>query len=353
MSKAEVISFLEERFPPELAEEWDNTGLQVGSLEGPCRRVLVALDFQERHFSLLPGTDLILTHHPLLFRPLNKILLGKPLGEKIRQLLVSEAALYTLHTPYDAAQGGLGEVLAGLLGLREVRPLRPKGRLLKLVVFVPVDYEEVVAEAIFQAGAGKIGKYGRCSFRVRGTGTFLPEEGAKPFLGKVGEEERVDEVRLETILPAERAKEVVQAMLKAHPYEEVAYDLYPLTNQAPLHGLGRIGILPEPRPAEEVIRGFSARLGVSGPREVYGGQRQLVSRVALCGGSGGDLIPEAIAQGAELYLTGEAGYHRASEGAEEGLTTATFGHAESERPFVEHLAHLLRPAFPEVKVVEG
>jgi len=353
MQRKEVVALLEDRFPPSLAEDWDRSGLQIGDVEGPCRRVLVALDFELGHLEILPGTDLVITHHPFLFRPLQEIRTATPMGRKLRALLSSDCALYSLHTPYDSAQGGLGEVLAGYLGLKEARPLLPRGKLLKLVVFVPVGYEERVAQAIFAAGAGKIGKYGHCSFRARGTGTFLPEEGAQPFLGTVGKEERADEIRLETVLPAERAEQVVRAMLEAHPYEEVAYDLYHLIQSAPLHGLGRVGDLPEPKNVSDLVEQFAESLGIPGPKGLVGPTKREVRRVAVCGGSGGDLVPQVIASRAELYITGEANYHRLKEVEEVGLTVALFGHAETERPFVWHLAGILREAFPELEVVEG
>ncbi len=353
MRRAEVVAFLEERFPLELAEEWDRCGQELGDWDGPCRRALVTLDLELRHLDLLPNTDLVITHHPLLFRPLAEIRVNAPVGQKLRALLSCDSALFSLHTPYDLARGGLGEVLAGYLGLKDPVPLLPRGKLLKLVVFVPVGYEEQVAQAVFAAGAGKIGKYGHCSFRIRGTGTFQAEEGARPFLGRIGQEEQVEEIRFETVVPAERAEQVVKAMLAAHPYEEVAYDLYPLAQGPSLHGLGRVGELPTPRSVSEILGQFAESLGVPGPKALVGPKERRVQRVAVCGGSGGDLIPQAIASRADLYITGEAGYHRLKEAEEAGLTVAVFGHAETERPFVWHIAGLLREAFPELEVVEG
>ncbi len=353
MQRREVVAFLEERFPPSLSEEWDHSGLQVGNLDERCQRVLVALDLELRHLPLLSQVDLVLTHHPLLFRPIKEIPTQTPLGQKLRGLFTQDVALFSLHTPYDNAQGGLGEVLAQYLGLLAPRPLLPRGELLKLVVFVPVGYEENVAQAMFSAGAGKIGKYGHCSFRSRGTGTFLPEQGARPFVGQVGREEHAEEIRLETILPAERLDSVVAAMLVTHPYEEVAYDLYPLANRDARHGLGRVGELPAPRSVSELLQQFAQKLGVLGPRAVVGPVERKVHKVAVCGGSGGDLVPKVLASGAELYITGEAGYHRMKEAEEGGLTVALFGHAETEKPFVSHVSSLLRQTFPDLEVIEG
>jgi len=352
MLRRDVVAFLEDRFPSALAEEWDRTGLQVGPLAAPCRRVIVALDFDLGLVDELTGVDLLVTHHPLLFQPAERIDLDTPLGRKLRALLKADTACYAIHTPYDVAKGGQGEYLAGLLGIEGVRPLRPRGELVKLVVFVPEDHVDRVAQAVFSAGAGKIGRYGHCSFRAPGIGTFLPEEGTHPFIGQVGAEERVKEVRLETVIPKEHVGKAVSAMLSAHPYEEVAYDIYPLLNKAGLHGLGRIGALPRPAPAHEVIESFATALGGVASVQVYGDENAEVQQVAVCGGSGGSLWQDALRAGAQLYLTGEIGYHDGLEAGEAGLTVAALGHRETEAPFVGHVASLLRERFPELEVIE-
>jgi len=346
------VAYLDELFPPTLAEDWDHSGLQVGDLSLPCRRVLVALDFDLKLAERLQGVDLLITHHPLLFRPLREIRPETPQGRKISALLREGTACYTVHTPYDAARGGMGERLSQLIGLRETEPLAPRGRLYKLVVFVPPEAVDAVAEATFAAGAGKIGRYGHCSFRVEGTGTFLPGEGTKPYVGEVGKEERVREVRLETVVPAERLSAVVARMLAVHPYEEVAYDLYPLELQDRRHGLGRVGSLPEPVSAEAIIGRFATSLGVKRPL-IYGDTATEVRKVGVCGGSGGDLWRDALAAGCELFLTGEIGYHEGLAAAEAGLTVAALGHQETEAVFVDHVAELLGRKFPELEVIRA
>jgi len=246
----------------------------------------------------------------------------------------------------------MGEVLARSLSLASLRPLSPRGRLVKLAVFVPPGHEEKVAEAVFAAGAGGIGRYSRCSFRSRGVGTFLPGEGAHPYLGEVGQEARADEIRLETVVPAERLPSVLAAMKGAHPYEEVAYDVYPLKNPSPLHGLGRVGDLPHPAAARDVVRHVGTSLGGVEPQAVYGDLDRQVRRVALCAGSGSDLWPQALASGADLYLTGELGYHQGLAAAEAGLTAIALGHRETEMPFVAHVGRLVRGRFPDLAVEE-
>jgi len=350
VKRAEIVAYLDELFPPVLAEEWDHSGLQVGDLSLPCNRILVALDFELSLIDRLPGVDLLITHHPLIFRPLKEIRPETPLGRKISALLREGTACYAVHTPYDSARGGMGERLAGILGLARAEPLVPRGKLYKLVVFVPPEHLEEVAQAAFSKGAGKIGRYGHCSFRLEGTGTFLPEEGTRPYIGRVGKEERVREVRFETIVPHEKLRAVVEAVLAAHPYEEVAYDVYPLELRDNRHGLGRIGELEEPALAGEVVERFAEAIGAEAP-VVYGDEKRAVRKVALCGGAGGSLWQEALAKGGELFLTGELGYHEALAGAEAGLTVGVLGHRETELVFVEHVAQLLREKFPGIEVI--
>jgi len=352
MLRQDVVGFLDALFPPALAEEWDRSGLQVGPLGAQCRRVLVALNLRLDLARELEGTDLVVTHHPLLFCPLDRVLPDTPLGAKLQALLHARTACYAVHTPYDVAQGGLGEVLACLLELADPRPLSPRGRLVKLAVFVPLGHVEAVAEAVFSAGAGEIGRYGHCSFRTPGTGTFLPRDGAHPHLGQVGREERANEVRLETTVPAERISAVLAAMRGTHPYEKAAYDVYGLDIAAPLHGLGRVGDLRQPASASTLARAFARCLGIGGPTGSYGDADRTVRRVAVCGGSGGNLWEEALAAGATLFLTGEVGYHAGLAAGESGLTLVAFGHEETERPFVPHVAKLIRERFPELTVEE-
>ncbi len=350
MLRHEVVAYLDELFPPTLAEEWDHSGLQVGDLALPCRKVLVALDFDLSLVERLAGVDFLITHHPLIFRPIREIRPETPLGKKISALLREGVACYAVHTPYDSAHGGIGEKLAEILSLRDPVPLVPRGKLYKLVVFVPADHVDSVADAAFSAGAGKIGRYGRCSFRAEGTGTFLPGEGTRPYIGEVGKEERVREVRLETVVPAERLGAVIRAIRAVHPYEEVAYDVYPLELQDRRHGLGRIGELPEPARAADVIERFAAALGAGDPL-VYGDTAVEVRKVAVCGGSCGSLWRDALDKGAQLFLTGEMGYHDGLSAAEEGLVAVAFGHRETEQVFVGHVAGLIRERFPELEVV--
>ncbi|MBE0596392.1 MAG: Nif3-like dinuclear metal center hexameric protein, partial [Desulfuromonadales bacterium] len=215
------------------------------------------------------------------------------------------------------------------------------GNLVKLVVFVPAGYEETVAAALFQAGAGQIGNYDCCAFRSPGTGTFRPSEQARPFIGQQGVIERAHEVRLETIVPQERLARVVDKMLKAHPYEEVAYDLLPLANRRPGVGLGRIGNLAEPLTLEAFAGQVKQALGGGGMRLV-GDLGARVAKIAVCGGSGASLLPEAARQGADVLVTGDLKYHEARQAQSLKIAVIDAGHFATERLAVPRLAQALR-----------
>ncbi len=353
MRREEVIAYLDSLFPPVIAEDGDTTGLQVGALDEECRKVLVALELGLGHLGVLPTCDLVITHHPLLLRPLTTVNPKTPVGRKLSVLLAEGTACYAIHTPYDSALGGLGELLAGAIDLRGTRPLWPRGRLLKLVTFVPEHSVDAVAEALFAAGAGHIGRYSRCSFRSWGTGTFLPEEGASPYRGEVGREERAEEVRLETVVPSELCRSAEEALVQAHPYEEVAYDLYPLEVHVERHGPGRVGCLAAPVSPDELLSKMCRFLGTERPTEAYGERADPVSCVAVCGGAGWGVWRAAREAGAELLLTGEVGYHAGMEAADAGLKVVCFGHRASEFPFVDHVVGLVQEKFPQLQVVAG
>jgi len=210
------------------------------------------------------------------------------------------------------------------------------------VVFVPESHEKEVRQALGDAGAGFIGNYSHCTFRAQGTGTFLPREGANPYLGTVGQVEEVAEFRLETIVPEGILNQVVQAMLQAHPYEEVAYDLYPLANAGkPANGLGRVGDLPEPMSPERFLAFVKERLSITAVRAVPG-RPSLIRRVALCGGSGGSLIKEAVKKGAQAFVAGDLNYHEGHLAQSLGLMLIDAGHGPTEKVVLPWLAEQLQ-----------
>ena len=328
-----ITSVLAKLAPEELAYDWDNVGLLLGDYSREVKRVLLALEITEEVVTeaLEKSCELIITHHPLIFQPLKKINTQHQLGKILQQALVAGLNIYTAHTNLDLAVPGLNDYLAELLGLDKCQPLQimTEDQNYKLVVFIPREYYHQVKDAIWEAGAGFIGNYSHTSFRSKGTGTFKPLAASDPFLGKRDELTEVEEIRFETIVTERSLQEVIKTMLAAHPYEEVAYDLYPLANQGKQYGLGRIGRLKEKLRLDDYLPLIKAKLAL--PSVKYVGRRErLIERVAVCSGSGADLIRAASDAGADLYITGDIKYHDAqlAEQIELGLVEA--GHYETE-----------------------
>lgn len=339
----DLVGLLHSLYPPALAEEWDNVGLQVGDAAAELKSVLICLDPTEKALdaAVEAGVQAIVAHHPLLFRPLRSLVPVDETGRVLFRAVREGVAILCAHTNLDRGRDGLNDWLAARLGVESTKPLAAGGELLKLVVFVPTGYESPVAEALFAAGAGEVGNYDRCSFRSSGTGTFRPGPGTEPFLGRAGETEAVRELRLETVLPREAASRAVDRMLKAHPYEEVAYDLIPLANRRSDVGLGRIGRLARPVALEEFAGQVKELLGGSALRLV-GDVGRKVTKVALCGGSGSSLLAEAVRQGADVLVTGDVKYHEARSAESQGIALIDAGHFATERLMVAGLATVLR-----------
>ncbi len=336
---ADVARALEELAPPGLAEPWDHPGLQVGDPRSRVEAVVVALDPSPGALAeaLRRNAQLLVTHHPLLLDPLRRLDLSAPLPRLVADFLRADVGVYAAHTNLDKAEGGVNDALAERLGLQEVRSLGPGEPLCKLVVTVPVGYEEPVRRALAAAGAGRIGRYEGCSFGCRGEGVFVPRDGANPFLGTVGAEERVAETRLEAVARRSAAWRVAAAVRRAHPYEEPALDVYALEGRSAEGGLGRLGALPLPRRLGQWAGEVAGRLGATGARLV-GEPQALVERVAVCGGSGASLWPEALAAGAQVLVTGDVKYHAALEARQAGLALLDVGHGPSERVAVDVIA---------------
>jgi dinuclear metal center YbgI/SA1388 family protein len=339
-----VVQLIEKFAPKYLAEDWDNIGLQIGDPSQEVKKILVSLDLNMEvlNEALSLGADMLVVHHTPLFKPLKNLRTDLPLGRLIAKIVENRMSLYTAHTNLDSTWGGVNDVLAQKLKLRDVEVLSSgwQQKLFKLVVFVPVDYVEKVREAISSAGGGWIGNYSDCTFQLKGTGTFRPLSGTNPFIGEQGKLEYVEEVRLETIIPEEILSKVVKTMLKAHPYEEVAYDLYPLANQGKSAGLGRVGCLAAPLSLADFIDLVKASLSLSHVR-YCGDLNKTIRKVALCGGSGASLIPQAVFAGAQVLLTGDIKYHEAQEAFSQDLALVDAGHFATEFPIVHVVAHFL------------
>jgi dinuclear metal center YbgI/SA1388 family protein len=322
---------LESLAPRRLAEPWDTVGLLVGRRGVEVRRILVALDLTQEvvRQAATEGYQVILTHHPLLFRPLQRVTDGDRRGLLVHQLIAADLAYFALHTNLDAAPGGLAETAAEELGIRDLLPLtRSLVDWKKLVAFVPPEAFDKVSRAVYSAGAGEIGEYRECGYELRGEGTFLPSDQAQPHIGQAGRRERVDEIRWETVVPAAAVPRVVHALIESHPYEEPAFDLYPLENLTARTGQGRVGSLLNTLSlaglAETVAEAFALReVGYAGDPE---GQ---VDRVAVVPGSGGSLMEQA-ALVADVLITGDLRYHDAERAQDLGLALVYVPHGHLE-----------------------
>lgn len=342
----DLIGLLNQLYDPALAEDWDNVGLQVGDPKASLEKVLVALDPSEAAVAaaMASGAQALVTHHPLLFSGVKRLTLEDAIGSTIWKAVRSNVAILSAHTNLDCAVDGLNNWLAAALGVLQSVPLQAiSGEYLKLIVFVPEGHEDEVANAVFSAGGGHIGAYDQCSFRSRGQGSFRPGVHSNPFIGEAGKMELVEELRFETIVPKRRLSIVLEKMIKAHPYEEVAYDLVPLQNEVPGAGLGRIGRLEQELTLDEFVKQTKEALACTHLRVVCSG-RKTVRKVALCGGSGAGLLQVAHRQGADVLVTGDIKYHDARQAEELGLALIDAGHFATEKIMIEQVTDALRSA---------
>jgi dinuclear metal center YbgI/SA1388 family protein len=337
--------------PLSYAESWDNVGLITGDPAQNILRIVLTIDYTRAVAAeTLPG-DCVIAYHPPLFKPTGKLTAEGPHG-LVFDAIRRGVAIYSPHTALDVAEGGTNDVLADCLGLVKRKPLKwseVKQSHFKLVTFVPESAIETVATAITAAGAGRFGAYSQCTFRSPGIGTFRGEIGSNPTIGKPGEFERVNEIRLESFVAIVDAAQVVAALRSAHPYETPAFDLIPLAAEPSLMGIGRIGQLPEPAPVSVVIDRLKKAIGVS--TVMVAGNDRTVQRVAVCAGSCGGLLDDAVAAGVDLYVTGEMRHHDAAKAAATGMVVVCTLHSCSERPVLATLKsrlELLPDAVPVV-----
>ncbi len=333
----DVVAVMHEIAPPELAEDWDNVGLQLGDPEAPASRVLTALEVTSATVreATKRRASLLLVHHPLIFRPLSTLSEEGTVQRLAAGLIRGGIALLAAHTNVDSVAWGTNGELADRLGLnaasrRFLRPAPTPGTMVKVVVFVPVTHIEPMIEAFHRGGAGNIGDYSHCTFRTPGTGTYKPLEGATPWHGKVGDLEHANEVRMEAVCPSSILRQVIQSLRAAHPYEEMAFDVFPLEDaEEPKYGLGLIGELSRPHTVDAVARKLKRSLGVKAIRRIGDG-RKSVRRIALCSGGGGEFVRNWKPGTADLYVTGEMAHHDCLEASENGLPVLLVGHWVSE-----------------------
>jgi len=347
----ELLTYLEERVPPSYQESYDNSGLQVGDVNSTVDSALLSLDITEEIIDEAHQRkcSLVISHHPLIFQPLKSIGTGTYVERVVRKAIKNDISLYSMHTNLDIIKEGVSYRMADKLGLSNTEVMVSLGgSLLKLVVFVPLSHAGKVRQAVFEAGAGNIGNYDMCSFNLRGEGTFRGGSGSDPFAGEPGKEHVEEEVRIESVLPAHLKSRVVGAMIDSHPYEEVAYDLYPLQNRMPGAGLGCVGDLPESVTEKDMINMLSDIFGSECIRHSRLTGRK-IKRVAVMGGSGGSYIGKAISSGAQAYVTADVKYHSFFE-ADKQILLADIGHYESEKPSLEILHELITKKFPKFAV---
>ena len=350
MQLRRIIDALETSAPTRNAESWDNVGLIVGDPAQEVSHALLTIDYTDEVAAEREqlGCDLVIAYHPPIFQAIKRFTAGNLVFEAVRR----GVAIYSPHTALDVAEGGTNDVLCDVLGVDRRFPLKlaeTKASQYKLVTFVPEEAVEKVSQALFEAGAGRIGKYSSCSFRNNGTGTFFGEEGTNPAVGQSGKLERAAEVRIETVVPMSKVMPVVAALRESHPYEEPAFDLNQLAAPPEGVGIGRVGEFEVPVERQELFRRINSGLQlehllIAGPME------GTVQRVATCAGACGELLDDALRQKADLYLTGEIRHHDAIKAARAGMTVVCTLHSNSERATLTRLKPRLESALPGLEV---
>ena len=341
MKISSLIERLERWVPPDMAESWDASGLQVVNPDNDAEAVFLCLDISETTLNeaIEFGANLVLSHHPMLFSPLKTLDVRTGVGRLVHVCLTHDLTVYSLHTNLDKVAGGMNDEVAQRLGIEETEVLipstQPDQTHYKLVTFVPEEEKEALLKALFEAGGGRIGAYEGCSFSAPGEGTFFAGEETSPVVGEKGVWNRVPEVRIEVLFPAANLERGIAALMMTHPYEEPAYDIYPLHTPASRVGFGRVGTYDPPLPWEAFLARIREALGVDDFR-IVGDPVERVSRVAVCTGSGASFISQA-ARRAQVYLTGDVKFHEAQEAEALGLTVVDAGHFVLERIFVDIL----------------
>ncbi len=352
MQISEIIKAIETFAPPCYQESYDNSGIQVGSPTDECTGVLLTLDVTEAVIdeALQQNCNLIVAHHPLIFGGIKKITGNNMVERCIIKAIRNNITLFAAHTNLDNMALGVSHKMAQKLGLECTSILSPmRNKLYKLYTFVPENDAEAVRNALFAAGAGHIGNYSECSFNTAGTGTFKGNAAANPVIGKAGgARESVAEIKLEVLVPEHLKRSIVSVLRQAHPYEEVAYELIALENANQYIGAGMVGYWSEPMDAGDALRKIKESLQLSCIRhtDLVKGK---IQKVALCGGSGSFLLPQAKATQADIFITADYKYHQFFD-AEQDIIIADVGHYESEQFTVEIFNELLNEKFPNFAV---
>lgn len=348
---SDIVGWFDNVAPRALAASWDNTGLLLGDPAGEVLQIMtcLTLTIDVAREAVDKKVDLVITHHPIPFKPIKNLSATTAEG-KILWLLASHGiSVFSPHTRWDDSSIGINQALAGMIGLSEFKPLESaRGPVeVKLVTFVPKGHVEQVRSALFGAGAGFIGNYSECSFQLSGTGTFRGNEESSPVVGQKGNREEVHEERLEVVCPVGKLDEVVAALRLSHPYEEPAFDLISLAQKPLNSGTGVIGTLADAIALGKLVEKFGAALNVNSLQWIGDASRK-VNRVAIVCGSGGGLLEKAFLQGADCFITGEMRFHDSLAVREANATAILLGHFASERFSMDKLAVLLKDSFPMV-----
>jgi dinuclear metal center YbgI/SA1388 family protein len=337
----ELVHYLNTIFPPQFQESYDNSGLIVGRETHEINKALLTLDITEEVLeeAIDVKADIIIAHHPIIFKAIKKIGTQTEIDIIIRKAIKHDIAIFAAHTNMDSAKGGTNDKLCELLKLNNCKVLSPiESYLYKIVVFVPEKHASEVRDAMFENGAGQIGEYDSCSFNINGEGTFKAGDNTNPYVGKKGEIHKEPEIRIETVAPKHLLSKVINKMIKAHPYEEVAYDIYPIENNYEAAGLGRIGELNKPMDEKQFLEYVKTNLKADHLR--YSGTAKKIQKVAVCSGSGAFLSRQAIMANADAYISGDFKYHEFQE-ASKGLFVIDAGHYDTEKYvkdiFYEHI----------------
>lgn len=350
-----LIKKIEEKYPLSLAYDWDNIGLLVGDNEQEIKKVMVVLEANENviNEAIEKNIDLVITHHPFIFSKLNKIVTSDFKGRLIHKLIKNDIGIYSMHTNFDIAKDGLNDYFVDLLQLQnpKILSITNKEALYKLAVYVPKTHVDNVRIALGNADAGHLGNYKDCSFTTEGEGRFKPCEGSNPYIGKEGGLESVNEVKIETIVTQRVLNKAINEMIKAHPYEEVAYDLYKLENKGEGVGLGRYGKLKESTSLKELCIDIKNKLNMKNIR-VVGNLEENISKIAIVTGSGADMVKKAHKAGCDVLITGDMKYHDAHDALDMGMKVIDCGHFDTEKVFSDIMFKYIEEEF-DIEVIKS
>lgn len=355
MLNLEIIRAIEQFAPPSLQEPWDNTGLQIGATGVECTGVLICFDVTPEvvEEAIALGYNLIISHHPLFFKGEKRLTGATPQQASAINAITAGITIYSTHTAADSTKGGVSYLLAERLGVTPLKVIAPLAdKMVRLDVIVPDTHADEMRTALFDAGAGAFGNYDCCSFNLTGNGTFRALDGAHPFVGENGEEHHEEETMISVVLPTRIIDKVEQILLDVHPYETPAYQFIPVLNKLHDYGLGIYGVMEDAKDPEGFIEHVKASLEAKSVRttRLPDIPDLKIRRVAMCGGAGHELIPKAIAMGAQAYISADLKYHDFVD-YQDRILLVDAGHYETEAAIKEGLANMLRSKFKDFEKI--